>query len=172
VRVPGGTEPGFVVEGTGERGHVRYEYAPAVGYYSSWLYESASGGYFEKLTLTRVGQAKDWVWFEPSKAIWAYDPAAPATMDVAQGVDAVLLSAGGAGGRATVTMPDGSYRTETFPAEAIADGVWRQAILPPLAGKWTASTQDTPSAPVDLPTGRPLGWAYVVLVPVKWTRSG
>lgn len=171
LATPVGQVPGFVVEGRNERFHVRYEYADAVGYYVSYLFE-ADGRVHEDLRLTRMETGRGgWTWFERGEIAVVANPHEPAAFDVPEGYDQVIVSAGGLDrSRALVAPPAGGappWQTE-FDEGAEA---WRHAMLPATPGRWVASVQGRPfldDAPAAPPVSPPLGWAYLHAAPVKW----
>ncbi|HVM45266.1 MAG TPA: hypothetical protein VM582_04970, partial [Candidatus Thermoplasmatota archaeon] len=100
----------------------------------------------------------------------AADMRHPAVLDVPEGYDHVIVSAGGTtGGRVRLDGPGGaSWSTEFDGAEA-----WRHAMLPATPGKWTGIAAGRPFVPEapPLPADAPLGWSYMHVAPVRWLRG-
>lgn len=162
----------FVIEGGDDRFRMRYVYDPAVGAISEWR-TTLDGVVVDDVRLARVGVAGEGVWFEAGDLVAVTDPASPQVFDVGGGLDAVVVSAGGKdGARVTVTPPGGEPWMREFAPSDDPVGSWVHAALPATEGRWTASLQGWPGVDAPLPEGapRPVGWSWLHLVPVAWTR--
>lgn len=174
VTTPGGTSPGFVITGARNASVLTVEYAPSVGYVTRYHID-ISGQPFWDLTLTKVDHNHaGWVWFKAGPRLeqgnhdlsLPVSPPAPVpltpvasanSLDVPAGFDAVLVSAGSAGGRVELRGPDGAaWSFENGGAEK-----WTQSILPGTAGKWALAAASSGQD----------GWAYGVILAVNWVRG-
>lgn len=172
IATPLGTMPGFIVEGKGEgEASFRGEYVPEIGNFVRLKEVWTSGRIGQDVRMTRVADGAKWVWHELGARVETGTPQSPVQLDVPAGFDQVIVSAGGRdGSRAFVQGPGGAQWTNEFTAEE----TWVHAMLPATEGKWAATVAGrvfVADAP-DLPADPPVGWAYVVIAPVKWTRSG
>lgn len=160
IRIPGGTVPGFVMQGERESMKVRYEYAREVGYLVRFRSEF-EGIVYEEIELTGVGRSADWVWFERGPGAFAGAAGDPAALlQVPEGFDVVVASAGGAdGGRARLVPPP----TAGPPWGHDADGAeaWIATILPAAAGPWVLAATAPPDA-----------WSWIEAAAVRWVRAG
>lgn len=174
VSTPFGSEPGFIIEGVNENGfRARYEYAPSVGYLTS-LHTSVGERPLDQITLTRMGDAKEWVWFERGPAAyvggdhpWPAPPpvrppsAGAAPFEVPAGHDALVVSAGGARGGRVAVQPPANGATGPWTYQSDGNEAWQTAALAPTAGTWSLAVQDPPQT----------GWGYVGVAAVKWVRG-
>jgi hypothetical protein len=172
VSTPAGTEAGFVIEGAEGKRHVRAEYAPSVGYLTSYLFVAGDGATTWRLSLQKMGTASSWVWatrgpiMEIGNDAWPADPPSPLPIgspagarpfEVPAGYDALVVSVGGTHGRAAIQGPGGASWMPTF------DGPmsWSNQAFPAPEGRWsfalTNATQD--------------GWVFAHAVAVKWLRG-
>lgn len=141
VATPSGSEPGFVIEGRQSENdiHVRAEYAPSVGYFTSFLWEGG-GRVIEKLTLKAQGVSETATWFRPGPSAFA-DGTTPTVkvLDVPAGFDLVLMSGGAEnGGRVALTPPLTSGETPwTFESEGAES--WSQTSFEAFEGRWSLS---------------------------------
>lgn len=171
VDTPLGPDAGFVVEGADERRSIHIEYSPRAQNVVRYTATRADGSVRDDLRMARIADAQPWIWFELGPLTVVPNPHEPAVFDVAEGFDHVLVSAGGAsGGRARVASPAGP----AWDAEFAGEGeVWRHAMLDATPGRWAAAIAGRPfveGAP-ELPVDAPVGWAYMHVAPVRWTRS-
>lgn len=164
---PDGTEEGFVIEGTreddGGTTTFRAEYAPSAGALARLVFETA-GGYFERLEMTGMSESATYAWFErgaraecqgyvdtPPTSLAAATP-----LEVGEGHDVVLVSAGGVGGRGAVVPPTGT----TWTGEGGATETWTTATLPATGGRWTLTC-----------AGGPDQWYFVAAQAVTWVEA-
>lgn len=164
VRSPAGAEPGFVIEGASDGLTHRMEYAPSVGYFTSYTRE-VDGAPFLRLTLRTVDTAKAWVsWVEgPGANVEGSTPPAgapAATLDVPAGFDAVLASAGGRGGGRATVAPPGAGLADAWSEEFAGEEEWRTRVFAAEPGAWS------------LAAGAPPGeFGFARVVAVKWVRG-
>lgn len=167
VRTPTGTEEGFVIDGAkeDERGSRTFhaEYAPSLGAATVTVFETSSG-YYERLEMTGVSETSTYAWFElgPRAECEGYADDPPVTLaeatplELPEGHDALLVSAGGVGGRGAVASPAG----ERWTGEGGAAESWTTATLPATPGNWALAC-----------AGAPDGWYFLAAQAVTWTEG-
>jgi len=167
VRTPSGTEPGFVMRITLETGSIEWEYAPSIGFITSFFVDSR-GAVWERFRLERVHSSSSWVWYEAGDRIErAQDTerAAAGVFEVPAGFDALALSVGGTpGGRVVVGRPDPRAPTYTWEHPGTEGEDWVGVLLPATPGRWSYATLDPVSA-------EPRGYAWIAAHPVRWLRG-
>lgn len=167
VETPLGEDAGYVIEGASERATVHVEYSPRAQNVVRYHVTLADGSVTQDLRMTSVEDARSWVWYELGPLAAAKNTHEPGVLDVAEGFDHVLVSAGGTtGGRARVDGPGGA----TWSADFTGAETWKHAMLPAAPGKWLGSVAGRPlldDAP-ELPASAPIGWAYMHVAPVRW----
>lgn len=166
VPTPSGPEPGFVIEGTrdDERGARRFvaQYAPSLGTLTEYLWE-VDGAPFYHLELARVGTTASYVWFERGPRVDAEgygDPSPDAlqVLEVPAGASAVLVSAGGDGGRVAVTPPGAAPWTWEAPSGGES---WNPIVaFPATEGRWAVAA-----------AGAAPSWAYAAVQVVTWVEG-
>lgn len=171
VDTPAGRdEGGYVIEGGDEHRAIHVEYSPRAQNIVRLTITRADGTTRDDLRMTRVADNASWVWFELGPLTVVPNAHEPGIVEVPEGFDNVLVSAGGTqGSRARVEGPGGTSWSAEFPDVE----VWKQTMLPPAAGKWVGVLAERPSvegAPA-LPVESPIGWAYMHIAPVRWMRS-
>lgn len=167
VDTPLGKDAGFVIEGADERRSLRVEYSPRAQNIVRLVTTGADGTVWSDLRMTRVAQAQPWVWYELGPLAVASNPHEPALLDVPEGYDHVIVSAGGTeGGRARVDTPGGP----SWSVEFSGDETWRHGMLPAEPGRWVGAVAGRPFLRQvgELPVEAPVGWAYMHAAPVKW----
>jgi hypothetical protein len=180
VSTPGHSERGFAIEGqasdaSGNTRHIRYEYAPSVGYVTSFTFD-VNGNRGMELALTKTGMATGYTWYTAGPAAGACNdplppvpppsvpppPSAPATLSVPAGFDAVIVSAGSAGGGRVVIAPPAASASQPWTFENAGEERWDSAILPGTEGTWALGTL--------LPPGN-VGFACGRIEAVAWIQS-
>lgn len=162
-----GTEEGFVIEGSNGAITRRWEYAPALGVIVRHVTTRADGTVIDDYALTSVREGSPWVWYEVAEIGQAVAEE-PALLEVPEGYDNVILSAGGAeGGHVQVRGPTGETWSTTF------DGAeeWRHGMLPATPGRWSAAIVGEPYIEIAPPIDTPLGWAMVRFAAVRWIEG-
>lgn len=158
ISVPGGTAPGFVISGGAEGSTVEYEYADSIGYLVR--FRSARGDVaYADIELKESGPSESWLWFERGPRAFAGGEQPAAVLQVPDGYDSVVASAGGAsGGKARLVPPP----TAGEPWAYDADGAeaWVGTVREATAGPWTLAA-----------TSPPGGFGWLEAVAVKWVRS-
>lgn len=151
-------ESGWRIEGkTARGGDVAWTYSPSIGFLVSYMDTTKEGKHYLHIELEKTGTAREWAWFERGAGAITESGQAPATFQVPDGFDAVILSMGGTAGRASVAPPGDAPATW----EAKDHEEWVSATLPAKAGVWTV-------AAVAPPTG---GFSYAQADAVKWVKG-
>lgn len=160
VATPTGEEPGVVVEGAADGRSLSYEYAPSVGFLTSFEYQR-NGIPYERIRLERVGTENEWVWLELGPMAYAGNEDPASQFVLAEGFDAVAVSGGGVnGGRVAVVPPAGGGEAWTF--EAADEEKWETFLMPAAAGAWALAASGAPAED---------SWAWIQVVPVRWVRG-
>lgn len=170
VDTPLGKDDGFVIAGANEHVTFHAEYSPRAQSLVLLRVVQADGTVRDDVRMTAVADAQPWIWYELGPLAVASSPHEPALLDVTDGFDHVLVSAGGTtAGRARVEGPGGA----SWSAEFDGAETWKHAMLPAAPGRWAGLVAGRPfvdGAP-ELPAEAPVGWAYMHVAPVRWTRS-
>ncbi|HLE98111.1 MAG TPA: hypothetical protein VI997_12135, partial [Candidatus Thermoplasmatota archaeon] len=157
----GGTERGFRIEGDDGRSSFSGEYAPSVGWFTTYAYAWSAGSY--SLSLVGVEETDMYVWFERGPRVGVAsgegNPPGTATLDVPAGFDAVVASVGGEGGARTVVAPPplgGAAWSDEFTGEE----TWDARAFPATPGTWALAAQAPPDA-----------WGYTAVTAVTWLHE-
>lgn len=167
IDTPLGKDDGFVIEGASERVVIRAEYSPRAQNVVRF-HTTIGGKVFQDIRMTAVADGQPWVWYQLGTLGVASNPHEPAAIDVSDGFDHVIASAGGTtGGRAHVAGPGGP----AWEVEFSGDESWTHAMLDATPGDWVGIVAGRPyvGAAPDLPAEPPVGWAYMHVAPVRWT---